>query len=194
MTAVGVAARVLLVNEALSESWTMPGCRRLAVLLAKPAGVTALVVLAPAITSALVAKATPPTWVGEAGVSEIEAPTTLIPPVGLIITPPNCDVEAAERLIVTEGPEPPPVRPEERVILLTVPVPGGRALRVPSGAILTFAPARTPPRLEPCGGNRVKVPVVVIVPPVVEPFVDNPGPAVTPVKVPPREEALTITP
>jgi hypothetical protein len=75
-----------------------------------------------------------------------------------------------------------------------VPVPGDPVLMVPSGAIVILAPARTPPRLEPCGGSRVRVPVVVIVPPVVEPFVDNPGPAVTPVKVPPRAEAATITP
>jgi hypothetical protein len=48
--------------------------------------------------------------------------------------------------------------------------------------------------LEPCGGNRVSVPVVVIEPPDVDPFVDNPGPAVTEVRVPPRAEAATITP
>jgi hypothetical protein len=146
------------------------------------------------MTSALVARVTPPTCVDEAEVSEIEPPVALIPPVGLMMTPPNCVVEAGERLMVTEGPTPPPVRPLPTVMLEIVPVPGDPVLMVPSAEIVILAPARTPPRLEPCGGSRVRVPAVVIVPPVVEPFVDNPGPAVTPVTVPPRIDELTITP
>jgi hypothetical protein len=65
---------------------------------------------------------------------------------------------------------------------------------VPSGAIVILAPALTPPMLDPCGGSKVSVPATVIEPPVVEPFVDNPGPAVTEVTVPPRIDELTITP
>jgi hypothetical protein len=79
-------------------------------------------------------------------------------------------------------------------MLERVPVPGGATLRVPSAAIVTFAPALTPPILEPCGGSRESVPATVIEPPVVDPFVESPGPAVTDVKVPPRADATFITP
>ena len=64
------------------------------------------------------------------GVKEIKPPATLIP--DPIITPPNCVVEAADRLIVAAGPAPPPERPVPTVILLMVPVPGGKAFRVPT--------------------------------------------------------------
>jgi hypothetical protein len=146
------------------------------------------------MTSEDVASVTPPICVVEAGVNEIEPPVTLMPPVELTMTPPNCAVEAAERLIVTEGPTPPPVRPVPTVMLEMVPVPGGATLRVPSAAIVTFAPALTPPILEPCGGSKESVPATVIEPPVVDPFVESPGPAVTDVKVPPRADATFITP
>jgi hypothetical protein len=117
-----------------------------------------------------------------------------MPPVELTITPPNCVVEAAERLIVTEGPTPPPERPVPTVMLEMVPVPGDPVLMVPSGAINILAPAFTPPMLDPCGGNKVRVPATVIDPPDVDPFVDNPGPAVKEVKVPPRADETFITP
>ena len=96
--------------------------------------------------------------------------------------------------MVTEGPTPPPVRPLPTVIFEMVPVPGDPVLMVPSAEIVILAPALTPPMLDPCGGSKVSVPATVIEPPVVEPFVDNPGPAVTEVTVPPRADETFITP
>jgi len=65
-----------------SDNWTIPGCNVEATLAARPAGVTAFVLLEPAIVSALVARATPPICVVAAGVKEMEPPTTLMPPEG----------------------------------------------------------------------------------------------------------------
>jgi hypothetical protein len=113
----------------------MPGAVVEATLAASPAGVIALVVFVPAIASAGVARAMPPTCVGEARASEIEPLVTLMPPVGLTMTPPNCVVEAADRLMVIVGVLPPPVKPVPTLTVLMVPVPGAATLIVPSAAM-----------------------------------------------------------
>ena len=142
----------------------------------------AFVLFVPAITSAPVASWTPPTLPVEAGAREIKPPTTSIPlPT---TTAPNCVVEAADRLIVTAGPDPPPERPVPTVMLLIVPVPGGRAFKVPSGRIVKFAPGFMPPKTPTAAGTRLIVPETVIVPP------ESPVPAVTAVTVPPNAEAI----
>jgi hypothetical protein len=60
LTAVDVAANVLLVKLIASESWTIPAEVTEATLLARPADVIAFVLFVPAITSLLVASVTPP--------------------------------------------------------------------------------------------------------------------------------------
>ncbi len=104
------------------------------------------------------------------------------------MTPPNWAVLAAFKLMETLGPDPPPVRPVPTVILFTVPVLGGNAESVPSGAILRLEPTLTPPSEKVVAGTRLIVPVVVIVPP------ERPVPAVTLVTVPPAVEALSRVP
>ena len=157
-----------------------------AVLAERVAGVIAFVALVPAIVSALVARVTPPTCVVEEGVKEMRPPVTSIPlPT---TTAPNCVLEAAAREMLTEGPLPPPTSPDPTVMLLIVPVFGGSAESVPSGAISKLDPILTPPRETLVAGTRPIVPETVMVPP------ESPVPAVIEVTVPPNAEALLITP
>jgi hypothetical protein len=164
----------------------MPGCNVEATFEANPAGVIAFVLFVPAITSAFDARITPPVEVVVAGASEMRPPTELIP--FPITTAPNCVLDAGSRLRETLGPGPPPERPGPTVILLMVPVPGGKADSVPSGDIIKFAPHLIPPSEALVAGTRLMVPVVVIVPPV------RPTPAVIDEIVPPALDALTMTP
>ena len=90
------------------------------------------------------------------------APLELSRP-GPVITPPRARFVAGWRLRVTAPATPPPERPAPVITAEMVPMPGGATLRVPSGAIVTLAPALTPPRLEVVAGRRFTVPVDVIV-------------------------------
>ena len=141
----------------------MPAAVTEAVFAARPAGVIAFVLLVPAITSAEVASWTPPRCRSVAGVSEIRPLATSIPLP--MTTAPNCVFDAADRLMFTLGPAPPPVNPVDRVMLLTVPTPGGSADSVPSGATVRLDPIFTPPSVTFVAGIRLMVPVVVIGPP-----------------------------
>jgi hypothetical protein len=114
---------------------------------------------------------------------EIAPLVILIPPLGAMLTPPNCVVEAALRLSVTTPLVPPPVRPPPATTPEIVPVPGGNAEIVPSGATVKLAPTLTPPREVLVAGARLIVPETVIGAPI------RPVPGVTKVTVPPAPEA-----
>jgi len=71
-----------------------------------------------------------------------------------------------------------------------VPIVGAATLIVPSGAIVTLAPALTPPRLEAVAGRRFTVPVDVIV----VGGSKKPVPNVMAVTVPPADDDAKMFP